>query len=144
MGSERSSRSLSRAPSCSPTLRFGDDAGDHDHYGDDGDHCGDLYIMGAVCLCVCYVFSYFNYFGRWIFFKLFLNFLLEFFFWKYFQNYFFWKFFSKIFLKNFFFKFFFFNFFQKKICQIFFNFFLNFFFKIFFSQKLFLREGHGN
>ena len=32
--------------------------------GDDDDHDGDLYIMGAVCLCVCYVFSYFN-FLRW-------------------------------------------------------------------------------
>ena len=55
------------------------------------DHLGfdyDLYIMGAVCLCVCYVFSYFffftpppplcweNYFGRWIFFlKTFFFFL---------------------------------------------------------------------
>ena len=47
---------------------------DDDDVGD-GDG-GDLYIMGAVCLCVCYVFSYFffftpppplcweNYFGR--------------------------------------------------------------------------------
>ena len=38
-----------------------DDKGDDKD--DDGDD-GDLYIMGAVCLCVCYVFSYFN-FLRW-------------------------------------------------------------------------------
>ena len=31
---------------------------------DNDDVDNDLYIMGAVCLCVCYVFSYFNYFGR--------------------------------------------------------------------------------
>ena len=36
----------------------------------DADDADDLYIMGAVCLCVCYVFSYFNYFGRWIFLKI--------------------------------------------------------------------------
>ena len=56
--------------------------GDND--GDDGDiDDGDLYIMGAVCLCVCYVFSYFffftpppplcweNYFGSNFFFNFF-------------------------------------------------------------------------
>ena len=73
----------------------------------------DLYIMGAVCLCVCYVFSYFNYFGRWIFFN--------FFFVKYF--------FSSNF---FFFKTFFLIFFQFFFIIYFFNFFSNFFFHIFF------------
>ena len=39
------------------------DNNDNDNDNNDNDN-NDLYIMGAVCLCVCYVFSYFNYFGR--------------------------------------------------------------------------------
>ena len=60
-----------RASSLSQELEICDDFedeynddDDNDDEGNDNDDNYDLYIMGAVCLCVCYVFSYFNYFGR--------------------------------------------------------------------------------